>query len=132
MITNNFLEFMNLNLTLWDTAILSILMLFMRKRQHHLPWGDSSIQVSLALGLIIGGHALIRGWTWFWRFSIAHDWWTNVEIVENVPIFIIGLLMISIGLIWLAYRLYDTMSPWYWVAGAAVITLFSAGTTWLV
>lgn len=131
MMTNDFFEFINLYLLLVDGVVLFILTLYLL-RSSNVSWLDYGTQVALSLGLYIGGHATIRGWTWFWRFSQSHGWWTSTTFTETIPVIPFGLAMSTIGLIWLSMRLYSSISLGVWLVLVTVAAMVAASVAWFI
>lgn len=131
MFSNDFFEFLNLYLVLMDAIVLVLLTVYLLKHSR-VNWFDHATQIALALGLYVGGHGVIRGWTWFWRFSQSHGWLQSINVAEASPVIPVGLVMTTAGLVWLSIRLYGTASLRLWVALTMLCAAIAAAVGWLL
>ncbi len=126
---NKFLEFLNLYLVLIDFLAMGVLAVFIIKRN---DFTNRSSKLAIGLMTYTFGHALIRGWTLFWRIiqakGISLPSWidpSNISLA-SVPIFPIGLVITTAGLVCVVRILLSSFSnAWAWTAvtGCVFISL---------
>ncbi|SRR6266498_2307671 len=122
MFTHDFLEFLNLNISIMDFFLVGLLLFYIFKAQSW--WSGPGFQLAVALLLNYFGHGLIRGWTWFWRFSTEHHL-TLADLTDRLPILHLGLALIAISVFLVGQQISNIINVWVWL----LIVVLSSGVS---
>src|SRR6266536_6273160 len=112
MFTPDFLEFLNLNISNMDFFLVGMFLIYIFKAQSW--WSGPGFQLAVALLLNYLGHGLIRGWTWFWRFSTEHHL-ALVDLTDKLPILHLGLAIIAISVFLVGRQISSIVNIWVWI-----------------
>jgi hypothetical protein len=142
MTVNKFIEFMNLYLSLFDICALVVLSCYIIKVNKKGFFQRNSnfllkpeFQLGLGLLTYILGHFWLRGWSWIqWYINDRHneitsnpDWFNDHS---QIPMFSVGIIITTIGLIFILRPLSTTVHPDIWYYCVPVITLGAIIITW--
>lgn len=137
MSVNKFIEFMNLYLSSFDFCVMALMFVYLTDAiKKDAQEKSSAIQLAFGLLIYVSGHFWLRGWTWIqWYHTNHHPGapegpsWS--EDPFQIPMFAIGIIIVSIGLIYILKPLLAMIHPSVWYFCIPLITTVAAVITWI-
>src|SRR6266702_5823747 len=111
MFSNDFLEFLNLYISILDFFLVGMFFAYLFKSRW---WSGPGSGLALALMLGYLGHGMIRGWTWFWRFNTQHHLFQE-NLVDSIPVLPIGLMIVTVSVALIGRQISQIISLWLWI-----------------
>lgn len=131
MSVDKFIEFMNLYLALFDLCVMTVLSAYL-VRVYKV---DTAAHLAIGLLIYVTGHCWVRGWTWLQWYATNHanapagpSWY---EDPLQIPMFSTGIIITTIGLIYILRLLVSTLNRWIWYLCVLAVTLVAAAVTWI-
>jgi hypothetical protein len=133
MFTDHFLEFLNLYLVLLDVVFVALMAYFIYRQN---DWKRPSSKLAIGLMTYVFGSGIVRGWTWIWRYvqaehiSVPFTFPTDPLAAAQLPVFPIGLIITTLGMVCIVRQFYGTVSLWFsWIVVGSAL-LIAIGITW--
>ncbi len=127
MFTNDFLEFLNLDISILDFFLVGMFVVYIFRSGSW--WSGPGFQLAVALMLNYLGHGMVRGWTWFWRFSNQHNLF-GVNLLDSIPILHVGLVIITVSVFLVGRQISSMINMWIWLLLILVSGGISAFVAW--
>lgn len=136
MSVNKFIEFMNLYLSAFDFCVMMLMVIYLIEAvRKHVEDKSSAVQLAFGLLIYVSGHFWLRGWTWIQWYHTNHHPGAPVgpswsEDPFQIPMFSAGIVIVSVGLIYILKPLLSMIHRSVWYFCIPIITLLSATVTW--
>lgn len=133
MSVNKFIEFMNLYLSSFDFCVMAVMFSYIFKAEKDMK--DPAFHLAIGLLLYITGHFWLRFWTWLQWYGVTHhhlappgpSWYDDPL---QIPMFAAGMVLVTIGLIYILRPLSATIDNRIWYYVVPFITIVSIIITW--
>lgn len=136
LMTNDFLEFMNMYLALLDVFAIIMLGRYIGRRWHPVKyWNDRGVQLATGIFIHLASLGGIRLWTFGWRFVDQHSSWFSpnvAEVTRQAPVLPFFIVLATIGMLMIVRQLSDTMRWWLWGLIVVITAEISAFFAWAV